>query len=135
MARDTKTPGAALCLEFAAACMRRGAVVSEPYADNAPYDLVVDAGGKLYRVQVKVTNQKKKTFNGTKKVPTAATKETGPRPSSKSVPYATNSIDAAVTRLDTCWYIYPGDTDFKQTHTVNEHGPEKENWSTLGLQK
>lgn len=134
MARDTKTPGAALCLEFAAECMRRGAFVSEPYGDNAPYDLVVDKDEKLSRVQVKVTNAKKKTFNGTKKVPAPATKKSGPRASSKSVAYDTNSIDAVVTRLENSRYIYPGTTDFKSQHTVNQHGKEMNAWSILGLE-
>lgn len=40
---------------FAAEAMRRGLIVSRPYGDSAPYDLVVGAGPRLARVQVKST--------------------------------------------------------------------------------
>ena len=38
---------------FAAEVLRRGWRIARPYGDSAPYDCVVDADGRLSRVQVK----------------------------------------------------------------------------------
>lgn len=40
-------------LSVAAAFQRRGWIVSLPYQQAAPYDLIAEIDGKLYRVQVK----------------------------------------------------------------------------------
>lgn len=133
MKKDTKTLGAALCLELAAACMRKGAVVSEPYGDNAPYDLVVEKGGIFKRVQVKVSHATKKTFNGTKKPPSPTTKTSGTKPSSTSVPYAAGTLDIVATRFKDKWYFYQNPSQLNQTHTVVPNCTEEEAWSALGL--
>jgi hypothetical protein len=130
--RDTKTPGAALCLELAAACMRRGAVVSEPYGDNAPYDLVVEKNGIFKRVQVKVSHAKG-TFNGTKKIPAPSTKKGGVKPSSQSVPYTTGSIDVMATQFQGKWYFYNELASLKSQHSVSAGSAEEDAWSRLGL--
>jgi len=38
---------------FAAEILRRGWGIARPYGDSGPYDCIVDAGGRLSRVQVK----------------------------------------------------------------------------------
>jgi hypothetical protein len=38
---------------FAVEVLRRGWRIARPYGDSGPYDCVVDAGGRLSRVQVK----------------------------------------------------------------------------------
>ena len=133
MKRDTKTPGAALCLELAAACMRKGAVVSEPYGDNAPYDLVVEKGGVFKRVQVKVSHATNGTFNGTKKIPSPTTKTSGKKPSSTSVPYSAGTIDVVATRFKDKWYFYQNLSQLSSQHKVVSGCTEEEAWSALGL--
>ena len=43
---------------FVAQAMERGMRVSRPFELHSPYDLIVDAGGRLLRVQVKSTQAK-----------------------------------------------------------------------------
>lgn len=45
-----------------------GAQVSFPFGDNAPYDLIIDIGGSLYRVQIKTTSQREDE-NGSVRAP------------------------------------------------------------------
>jgi hypothetical protein len=40
-------------MQFMVAVASRGLVVAKPYGDNEKYDLIVDAGRRLWRVQVK----------------------------------------------------------------------------------
>lgn len=40
---------------FVSAAMRQGFRVSKPYGDSAPYDFIVERGGRMARVQVKAT--------------------------------------------------------------------------------
>lgn len=44
--------------------MSKGMTVSKPYSDSAEYDFIVDCGGRLSRVQVKlITTPEKNTTN------------------------------------------------------------------------
>lgn len=51
--RNTKAIGDRSELEVALALARRGYLVSKPIADSYRYDLVMDDGDRLFRVQVK----------------------------------------------------------------------------------
>jgi hypothetical protein len=42
-------------LPFAAECIHRGRIVSEPLGDDARYDVIFDNGKSLLRVQVKAS--------------------------------------------------------------------------------
>jgi hypothetical protein len=42
---------------FASECIKRGYIVSKPFLDSSPYDLVVDNHVSLFKVQVKYTAQ------------------------------------------------------------------------------
>jgi hypothetical protein len=42
---------------FATACTKQGYIVSKPFLDSSPYDLVVDNQVALFKVQVKYTSQ------------------------------------------------------------------------------
>lgn len=42
-------------MQFILDATRKGFGVAKPYGDNEHYDVVVDSGGKLWRVQVKST--------------------------------------------------------------------------------
>jgi len=44
-------------LKFCTKAFERGFDISSPYGDNTPYDLIVDTGKKLSRVQVKSTTR------------------------------------------------------------------------------
>jgi hypothetical protein len=51
--RDTKAIGDRSELEVAVVLARRGYTVSKPIGDSFRYDLIIDDGANLYRVQVK----------------------------------------------------------------------------------
>jgi hypothetical protein len=53
--KDTGTIGE---LAFSAEAMRRGYRIAQPFGDNCEYDLLLDAGQRLYRIQVKSSNCK-----------------------------------------------------------------------------
>jgi hypothetical protein len=40
-------------MQFMVAAAGRGFVVAKPYGDNKRYDLIVDVGRRMWRVQVK----------------------------------------------------------------------------------
>lgn len=138
-----KVVGTVLELEFAAECIRRGAIVSQPFGDNAHYDFLVDAGGKIYRVQVKAASPKPdgKSFsvNLTRKLPKMRPDDPGG--SSKSVSYEEGVLDCIVTRARGIWYffdnphllsanenVYP-DADVKSYKGNRGH----ERWELIGL--
>ena len=68
-----KIVGTILELEFAAECIRRGAIVSQPFGDNAHYDFLIDNHQRIYRVQVKAASlkadRKSYSVNLTRKLP------------------------------------------------------------------
>lgn len=53
MRANTKSQGDVAELKFAAYFASKGYFVSKPLTDNAPYDLIVDTGEQLLKVQVK----------------------------------------------------------------------------------
>lgn len=138
-----KITGSALELEFAAECIRRGAVVSQPFGDNAHYDFLVDDGKKIHRVQVKSASAKEdgKSFsvNLTRKLPKMRPNDPGG--SSKSVPYEEGVLDCIVTRAKGVWFFF----DKPHTLTANEsvypepNGKEykgnrgRDQWNLIGL--
>lgn len=137
--RNTKNPGAALALEFAAECIRRGGVVSEPYGDNARYDLLLDNGTGIFRVQIKSASHKGNgvyTFNSSRKVPSSI-----PGKSSVSVPYKQGEVDLIVTRAGHAWYLFRNPHTFPGNTTVYPSGTSKkgkyeygkEAWEIVGL--
>lgn len=113
--------------------MRRGAVVSEPYGDNAPYDLVVERNGAFKRVQVKVAHAANGTFNGTKKIPAPTTKDSPVRPSSQSVAYADGTVDVVATQFAGKWYFFTDIKNLKSQQKITSGSSEEEAWASLGL--
>lgn len=43
---------------FVVECLRRGLAVAHPYGDSCRYDLLVDCGGRISRVQVKSVSRR-----------------------------------------------------------------------------
>ncbi len=109
MARgNVKGIGYILELEMAIACMKRGAEVSQPIGDNAHYDLLVDNGKTILRVQVKSasvdrTNPDKYTINTQRKVPTM---NPGKGPSSKAIAYEEGAVDILATKAGDIWFFF-----------------------------
>ena len=138
----TRTTGTLLELEFAVECMRRGAVVSQPFGDNSHYDLLVDVNNTIYRVQVKSAspnkNGKSHTVNITRKLPKMRPGDSGG--SSRAVPYDPDDIDCIVTRADGVWFFFGTDHFTKDATVYPASGPDdyvgnhgKENWAVIGL--
>ena len=134
----------ALDLEFAAECIRRGAVVSQPFGSNAQYDFLVDNGKSIFRVQVKSASPRgdgRFSVNLTRKLPRNRPGEPGG--SSRSVPYEEGVLDCIITRADGVWFF------FDEPHTLSadervypkpnerEHKGNrgKDRWDLLGLAK
>jgi hypothetical protein len=138
-----KITGTALELEFAAECIRRGAVVSQPFGDNAHYDFLVDTGKQIYRVQVKSASPKPDgrsyTVNLTRKLPKMRPGDPGG--SSRSVPYEEGSLDCIVTRAKGVWYFFENPhllTANESVHpdaTVNAYKGNRgrEKWELIGM--
>jgi hypothetical protein len=138
-----KIVGTVLELEFAAECIRRGLVVSQPFGDNAHYDFLVDSGSRIFRVQVKAASAKPDgrsfSVNLTRKLPKMRPDDPGG--SSRSVPYEEGVLDCIVTRAGGVWFFF----DKPHTLTANESVyPEeasdaykgnrgKECWALIGL--
>jgi len=72
--RDTKAIGDRSELEVAIALARVGYLVSKPLFDSHRYDLIIDDGEKLFRVQVKTGRLR----GGSIKVPCFSTHAQGP---------------------------------------------------------
>jgi hypothetical protein len=139
-----KIIGTVLELEFAAECIRRGAVVSQPFGDNAHYDFLIDNGRKIYRVQVKTASVKADgksySVNLTRKLPKM--RPSAPGGSSRSVPYEAGALDCIVTRAKGSWFFF----DRPHVLTGNEGiYPEaeihrykgnrgRERWDLIGLE-
>tara|TARA_B100000212_G_C27262216_1_gene485038 strand:- start:17 stop:436 length:420 start_codon:yes stop_codon:yes gene_type:complete len=93
---------------FIAEALKRGLHVSEAKGDYMPYDLVVDSGKKLYRIQVKGTQHKQKPGTCEYAVTTAMGAKT-----SKKTQYPKDSYDLLAICVDTgdarIWYLIPKD--------------------------
>jgi len=103
-----KIVGTVLELEFAAECIGRGAIVSQPFGDNAHYDFLVDNRKRIYRVQVKAASLKADgksySVNLTRKLPKM--RPQAPGGSSRSVPYEEGALDCIVTKAKGTWYFF-----------------------------
>lgn len=138
---STKLVGAGLGLQFAFEAISRGATVSEPIGDNAPYDFIVEIGGRMSRVQVK--SSARHSQKGGYLVPTSrrvpvATADG--KLSSKCVLYKAGDFEALVTLAGDTWYIFDvsvlgqNAVYLNPTSTRSSRATRfKENWSLIGL--
>lgn len=124
----TKDLGAAHEIEFSLECIERGATVSQPLGDNAPYDLIVDAAGKLLRVQCKrggfeeAIDGKPSVGTGTEKWGVNTSK-----PSTKKA-YTPDEIDFIVSKSGGIWYIWAIEKDFPTTIKAYPAGDGSQKW-------
>ncbi len=125
--KNSKLRGEWAELRFAARAAERGLVVSHPWGDSAPYDLMVEHQGRVCRVQVKCTTYKRGrsykchvTHNG--------------------VPYLSSQVDfiaAYVIEADV-WYLIPTAATKGRIHIMlsphrenSEFAVYKEAWHLL----
>lgn len=145
MARgNLKGTGYILELELALECMKRGAEVSQPIGDNSHYDLLVDTGTKILKIQVKSSSidQKDKSkywINTQRKLPTMSANS---GPSSRAVAYALGSIDIIASKADGVWFFFENTHLLPSSVTVfpgreqrckNKWNMGKERWELLEL--
>jgi len=139
----TRLAGQVLELEFALECIRRGAVVSQPMGDNSHYDMLVDDGTTIHRVQIKKSSVKDGGrgyfVNITRKLPKMRPGDAGG--SSKAVAYEDGQIDCIATKANGVWFFFgPGHLgkdatvypDAAHDAYVGNHGKNK--WGMVGLE-
>ncbi len=128
----TKARGVVLELEFGVACVARGGVVGFVYGDMAPYDVILDNGRRLLRVQTKKSTLRE---NGRWLM------NARPRIDGRAIPYGEGALDCIATVAGEHWYfffdvtllptsvtIYPGDP-------TCPHDKLRDAWELLGLPK
>ena len=89
-------------------CIELGYIVSKPLFDNARYDFILDAKGKLLRIQVKTSrwgNDEKSVFifNGYSQHSIGD--------GNKRMKYTNKEIDFFMTEKDGNFYLYPASED------------------------
>ena len=114
-------------LRFMTRAAEHGLMVSKPWGDSAPYDLMVEHHGRVLRIQVKSTECRR---DNCFKCHVA----------SNGVPYPKDSLDfiaAYVIPTDT-WYIVPVDAVGTQAHLLlaphrkgSKYDRYKEAWRQL----
>lgn len=85
-------------------CIESGFIVSKPLFDNARYDFILDANGKLYRIQVKTSHWTDETkaafvFNGYSQHSIGN--------GNKRMKYTNQEIDYFMTEQEGIFYLYP----------------------------
>jgi hypothetical protein len=138
-----KIIGTILELEFATECIRRGAVVSQPFGDNSHYDFLVDCGKGIFKVQVKAASvkpgEKAYSVNLTRKLPKMRPGDLGG--SSKSVPYEKGALDCIVTCAEGVWFFFNDPHSLTANESVYPKSDAKaykgnrgrEQWELIGL--
>jgi hypothetical protein len=136
-----KLVGASLGLQFAFEAISRGATVSEPIGDNAPYDFIVEKNGTMFRVQVKScaphTQKGGYLVPTSRRVPVATA---AGKLSSKCVPYNKGDFEALVTLAEDSWYLFDDSILGKNAIYLNPTSSRaatatafKDNWKLIGL--
>jgi len=98
-------------------CIELGYTVSKPIFDNARYDLIVDTGNKLLKVQVKTsrwTTDEHDAFTFNCKSTHSISN------GNKIMPYTKDEIDVFMTEKDNVFYLIPveGNTSQKTLRII-----------------
>ena len=103
----TSTIGAALELEFAATCARKGAIVCAPLGGyGLSFDLILLVGKCNFRVQVKSATLSRNGYyviNTQPRIPTVGKNQVL---STRAVPYSEGAVDVLVTKIGEDWYFF-----------------------------
>jgi hypothetical protein len=96
----TKDRGDLTEMEFMVQAARRGLAVAKPYGDNEHYDIMVDAGHRVWRVQVKLSGARHHR---------GFTVRSSWRTSHKQRPYSPEDVDflAVLIGGHGIWYLIP----------------------------
>ena len=96
----TKDRGDLAEMEFMVQAARRGLAVAKPYGDNEHYDMMVDAGHRVWRVQVK--------YSGARHHRGFSVRSSW-RTSHKQCPYSPEEVDflAVLIAGHGIWYMIP----------------------------
>ena len=105
---DTQTQGAMTEQKCFLKCIESGFIVSKPLFDNARYDFILDANGKLYRIQVKTSHWVDETkavftFNGYSQHSCSN--------GNKRMKYTNQEIDYFMTEQEGIFYLYPANEE------------------------
>jgi len=97
--KDPKAAGELAELHFLLKASKLGFCVSKPYGDSKPYDFILEAGGRLQRVQVR----------SARKMKSGAYRVHAQRGSSVRRPFEEGEIDALVAYIipEDAWYVFP----------------------------
>jgi PD-(D/E)XK endonuclease len=142
-----KTKGNLVAMEFMCECTRRGGIVSVPLADDHPYDLIVDSGARLVRVQVKKANcdglgrwscnASRRKMNYARPAGWTASDngENVEMKSSRIVPYSPSEIDCLVTFVRGSWYFFADIHLLRNNKWINpdKPNPDRDRWDRIGL--
>lgn len=127
---DTKTKGSIGVSMFVTECLKRDMTPSVPVGDGAPYDLIIDTNGKLFKIQVKVAYRNKYSY-----IANARMAKTN-RTSYKYEHYKENDFDVFVGCVieTNSLYIIPWTvfSEYSSGLTLSEKSPlnaYKDNWS------
>jgi hypothetical protein len=134
-----KTVALLTALPFAAECIRQGPIVSEPLGDDARYDIIVDNGQTLVRVQVKAAHRVRHgvyRFNGRRRnmiYHSPGSHVSGP--AARITSYAPGEIDCVVTRVLDQWYLYtePHKFGYNVLIYTEKFDLARANWKAIGL--
>jgi hypothetical protein len=105
--RNHKLRGEWAELRFMARAAEHGLMVSRPWGDSAPYDVMVEHRERIHRVQVKCTTHRRGNSYQC-------------HVSANGVPYAKGRLDfiAAYVIPADVWYIIPAAATGAQTHVL-----------------
>lgn len=102
-------------LAFQLECIKQGFMVSKPISQDSKYDLVVDTGDRIYKVQVKTASRPKKYSNTSLRYEFSLGSG-----SHKKTKYSTYDIDLVVCvclDVNDFYFIFP--ETFKKTCRIN----------------
>ncbi len=87
-------------MQFMVAAAGRGFVVAKPYGDNKRYDLIVDVGRRMWRVQVKLSGARHHRGFAVR---------SSWRTSKQQMPYTPSQVDFLAVMIDgkRIWYVIP----------------------------
>lgn len=128
----TKAKGSLTVLSFMYECGRRGATICEPIGDHARYDIIIDSGKNLFRVQVKSASEARPgafTCNGRRRNVIYGKK------GAKVTGYSKAEVDLVVTFVNGDWYFYPDVELLKNNIRIypTKDNPARNNWEALEL--
>jgi hypothetical protein len=137
----TRLTGQILELEFLLQCLRRGAVVSHPFGDNAHYDFLVDDGTQIHKVNVKKGCRQRNgrySVNMTRRLRKVS--QSDPGGSTRAVSYKCGELDCIVVNAGGTWFFFGPEQMGQEASVYPDADREaypgnqgKDRWEMIGL--